>query len=135
MKLSVAVQVDGPVSGHQPITVRVLTPEQRSDEVARSTAEAPVFFLPPRRYRIEAQLGTENVKAATEIDLPAGRDTKISFKLPSAELTVMARAGSQASGAPWQVKDEKGETVLHSGAGRAADGPSCSRTLCRANTG
>jgi Ca-activated chloride channel family protein len=117
VKLSVAVQVDGPVAGHQPITVRVLTPEQRSDEVARSTAETPVFFLPPRRYRIEAQLGTENVKAATEIDLPAGRDTKISFKLPSAELTVTPRTGSQGSGSPWQVKDDKGETVLHSGAG------------------
>ena len=100
VKLSVAVQVDGTDSGHQPITVRVLTPEQRSEEVARSTAETPVFFLPPRRYRVEAQLGTENVKAATEIDLPAGRDTKISFKLPSAELTVMPRTGSQGAGSP-----------------------------------
>jgi Ca-activated chloride channel family protein len=117
VKLSVAVQVDGPVAGHQPITVRVLTPEKGSEEIARSTAEAPVFLLPPRRYRVEAQLGTENVKAATEIDLPAGRDTKISFKLPSAELTVVPRAGQLGSGAPWQVKDEKGETVLHSGAG------------------
>lgn len=117
VRLSVAVQVDGSVSGHQPITVRVMTPEQPSEEVARSTAEAPVFFLPPRRYRIEAQLGTENVKASTELDLPAGRDTKISFKLPSAELTVMGRAGFQGAGAPWKVKDEKGETVLHSGAG------------------
>jgi Ca-activated chloride channel family protein len=118
VKLSVAVQVDGPGSGLQPITVRILTPEQRSEEVARSTAEAPVFFLPPRRYRIEAQLGTENVKAATEVDLPAGRDTKISLKLLTSELTVMARADAPGSGAPWQVKDEKGQTVLHSGAGR-----------------
>jgi Ca-activated chloride channel family protein len=117
VRLSVAVQVDGVVSGQQPITVRVFTSEQGSEEIARSTAEAPVFFLPPRRYRVEAQLGTENVKAQTEVDVPAGRDTKISFKLPSAELTVMPRTGSPASGAPWQVKDNKGETVLHSGAG------------------
>ena len=117
VKLSVAVQVDGLAPGQQPITVRVFAPEQGSEEIARSTAEAPVFFLPPRRYRVEAQLGTENVKAATDVDVPAGRDTKISFKLPSAELTVMPRTGSPASGAPWQVKDGKGETVLHSGAG------------------
>ncbi len=75
-----------------------------------------MFFLPPGRYRVEAQVGTENVKASTEVEVPAGRDTKINFKLPSAELTVMPRTGPPGSGAPWQVKDEKGETVLHSGA-------------------
>lgn len=117
VKLSVVVQVDGVASGQQPITVRVLAPELNNEEIARSTAEAPVFFLPPRRYRVEAQLGTENVKAGTDVDLPPGRDTKINFKLPSAELTVMPRTGLPGSGAPWQVKDNKGETVLHSGAG------------------
>ena len=135
VKLSVAVQVDGTDSGHQPITVRVLTPEQRTEEVARSTAEAPVFLLPPRRYRVEAQLGTENVKAATEIDLPAGRDTKISFKLPSAELTVMPRAGQPGLRSPLAGKGRKGRDRTPLRRGRAADGPSCSRTLCRANTG
>jgi Ca-activated chloride channel family protein len=117
-KLAVTVQIDGPGQGpHQPVTVRVFTSGQGGQEVARSTAEAPLFFLPPGRYRVEAQVGTENVKASTEVEVPAGRDTKINFKLPSAELTVMPRTGPPGSGAPWQVKDEKGETVLHSGAG------------------
>ncbi len=86
-------------------------------EIARSTAEAPAFFLSPGRYRVEAQLGTENVKAATDVDLVAGRDAKATFRLPSAMLTVTPRIGLPGSAAPWQVKDVKGETVLHSGAG------------------
>jgi Ca-activated chloride channel family protein len=116
VKLTVAVEVDR--SGtEQPVTVRVFTAEPGGGEITRSTAEAPVFFLSPRRYRVEAQLGAENVKAATDVDLVAGRDAKATFRLPSAVLTVTPRIGIPGSGAPWQVKDVKGETVLHSGAG------------------
>lgn len=117
VKLAVTTEVDGSLSDRQPVTVRVFAADQGGGEIARSTAEAPVFFLPPRRYRVEAQLGSENVKAATDVELSAGRDAKAAFKLPSALLTVMPRSGVPGAGAPWLVKDVKGETVLHSGAG------------------
>lgn len=116
VKLAVTVEVDR--SGTElPVTVRVFAANPGGAEIARSTAEAPAFFLSPGRYRVEAQLGTENVKAATDVDLVAGRDAKATFRLPSAMLTVTPRIGLPGSTAPWQVKDVKGETVLHSGAG------------------
>ncbi|MFA5951729.1 MAG: VWA domain-containing protein [Hyphomicrobium sp.] len=118
-RLSVAVQLDAMAEPDgQTVAVRVFKADDPHREVARSTALEASFTLPPQKYRIEAQLGENNVRATADIDLQAGRDTKLALKLETATLTVAPpQSGARTAMVHWRVKDSRGRTVLHSGPG------------------
>jgi Ca-activated chloride channel family protein len=84
-------------------------------EVARSTNATPDFVLTPGRYRFEAQLAGENVRAAADVDIAAGKEFRITLKLESGEVTIRPAGASPAS--IWEIKDGVGRTVLRSGLG------------------
>jgi Ca-activated chloride channel family protein len=134
-----AAQLDGtaPPKDVQ-INFRVLRVEDQGREVARSTNATPAFLLSPGRYRFEAQLAGENVRAAADVDIAAGKEFRITLKLESAQVTVRPAAAPAGSSARshWEVKDGLGRTVLRSGLGgtktaRLAPG----RYLLRSDTG
>jgi Ca-activated chloride channel family protein len=116
VRIELSAQLDGgaPPAG-QPITFRVLGLEPTPHELARSTAPAAEFLLAPDRYRFEAQLGAQNVRAATDLDLVAGKDLKVTLKLDSGQITIKPAAGEVR----WEVRDGLGATVLRSGLGGA----------------
>lgn len=69
-----------------PIAVRVFETQGDKRLVARSTEPRPVVTLAAGQYRIEAQLGTSNVRASRLMDVSAGRDLTIGLELEAAEL-------------------------------------------------
>jgi Ca-activated chloride channel family protein len=110
-----SAQLDGaPIAKDEEITFRVLRVDEQAREVARSMSATPDFVLTPGRYRFEAQLAGENVRAAADVDIVAGKDFRITLKLESAQITIRP-AG--ASNLHWEVKDGVGRTVLRSGLG------------------
>lgn len=100
-----------PVS-RQPLSVRVLSLEGEPREIARGTALAPEFTLSAGRYRIEAAIGSLNVKAAQDIDVEAGSARRVALKLEANTLTLKL-AGSAAD-VTWELKDAKGTLVARS---------------------
>lgn len=111
-----SAQLDGapPPSGQQ-VNFRVLRLDEGAREVARSTNATPDFLLAPGRYRFEAQLAGENVRATADVDIAAGKEFRIGMKLESAQVTVKPAASAIAL--HWEVKDGLGKTVLRSGLG------------------
>jgi Ca-activated chloride channel homolog len=57
-------------------------------EVARSAVPAPEFTLAAGRYRIEAAVGTINVKAVQDVDIEAGATRKVAFKFDASTVTL-----------------------------------------------
>jgi Ca-activated chloride channel family protein len=111
-----SAQLDGAApSKDEEIYFRVLRVDDQAREVARSTNAAPDFVLTPGRYRFEAQLAGENVRAAADVDIAPGKEFRITLKLESAQVTI--RPASASPGNVWEVKDGVGRTVLRSGLG------------------
>ena len=95
------------------ISTRVLSLMGEAHEIARSTAVAPEFTLAAGRYRVEAAIGTLNVKASQDIDLEASSVRRVALKLDSGIVTLKLNtpvAGS--SGLTWEVKDSQGRLVV-----------------------
>jgi Ca-activated chloride channel family protein len=93
---------------------RVLTLDGEPREVARSTATPATFSLAAGRYRIESIYGSENVRAATDIDVVAGKDSQIAQHLAAARVTIEPTGGASAPGAAlgaWEVRDAKGGVI------------------------
>jgi Ca-activated chloride channel family protein len=115
-----AAQLDGTApSKEEKISFRVLRADDPSHEIARSTSATPDFVLTPGRYRFEAQLAGENVLAAADVDIAAGKEFRITLKLQSAQVTIKppVAAGASATNVHWEIKDGVGHTVLRSGLG------------------
>lgn len=98
------------------ISIRVFKADDARREIARGTGREATFLLPPQKYRLEARLGEENVRADATVDLVAGKVERVPLRLDIAELRVTPRSAA-ARGEPvfWRVKDETGRTVMHSG--------------------
>ncbi len=111
-----SAQLDGATPPKdEEIFFRVLRIDDQAREVARSSNATPDFVLSPGRYRFEAQLAGENVRAAADVDIATGKEFKITLKLELAQLTVRPAGTSAAS--VWEIKDGAGRTVLRSGVG------------------
>jgi Ca-activated chloride channel homolog len=120
-----SAQLDGAAAKDEEIYFRVLRIDDQAreavrstnppPEVARSTNATPDFVLTPGRYRFEAQLAGENVRAAADVDIAAGKEFRITLKLESAEVTVRLAGASPSS--IWEINDGAGRTVLRSGLG------------------
>lgn len=104
--------------GPPPIRIRILTEYAAQREIARANGATGAFRLPPARYRVEAVISGENVKAQGIVDLTSGRGGGVKLKLDAAEVAV--RAGGGGGARHWRIADGEGRTVMH--AMRGADG-------------
>lgn len=96
---------------HLPLTfTAVRLPD--SHEVARTVAREPQLELSAGQYRLEAVLGTTNVKAATEITLRPGQTQKVTLDLQAGEITLTHPGDAGGSDVLWEIKDDSRHTVL-----------------------
>jgi Ca-activated chloride channel family protein len=96
------------------VRTRILSLDGEAREVARSTAPSPEFLLSPGRYRVEASIGGQNVKAVQDIDLAPNAERRLTPRLDAALVAVrLAGAGATADVA-WEVFDPRGERVTRS---------------------
>lgn len=99
-----------------PLTYTVVRLDGEPREVLRTRAKEPDLDLAAGRYRIEAGLGSTNVRAAAEVTLTAGQAQKVALKLDAGRVTLRL-ADAQGAGAGdvfWEVRDEKRQPVLRS---------------------
>jgi Ca-activated chloride channel family protein len=99
-----------------PITYTVSRLDGEPREVLRTQAKEPDLDLAAGRYRIEARLGTTNVRAAAETTLAPGQPQKLALKLDAGRVTLRL-ADAQAAGAGdvfWEVRDDKRQSVMRS---------------------
>jgi Ca-activated chloride channel homolog len=114
-RLSVSALLDGaPPPATASISFQIFKLDQPEHEMARSRGATGKFLLPEGRYRIEARTGTLNVKDAVETKIGAGRAHKIQLKLETAQIIVSPPTGSTSRETSWEVKDQRGRTVLRS---------------------
>ena len=118
IRLDVApVMEQGPLPPQAAVLHRVLRNDGDLREIARSTDTAANFLLPAGRYRIETTLGSENVKAVTDIDVQPARDAKIAMKLQAGRVTIKPSEATAPGAAPpsWEVRDARGIVVWRGG--------------------
>ncbi len=117
-KLSVTASLEGAAAGlSAPIVYRVFQANADSREIAHSNTPNPTFMLPAGRYRLEAQIGTMNVKTLAEADVPAGSETKITMPLKAGQVSV--RQSDKASSRS-EIRDARGRIVWRSGVSAAS---------------
>ncbi len=113
--ISLSATLDGaPAPESLPLAFRVVRLDGEPREVVRTAAREPQLDLSAGRYRIEASVGTTNVKAATDVALAAGQSQKIALKLNAGHVT-LKRADEEGAGVGdvfWEIKDEDQHTVL-----------------------
>lgn len=109
------VETDAPLgenSRPQPIVYKLfqLTPLRA---VTRSSARSPSFVVAPGRYRIVAEIGARNVKAAEDIEIGPGEARKISLGVlaGNVRLNVTDSNGAALGGQYWEVLDAAGNVV------------------------
>lgn len=105
-----------PPPSNLPLTYSVVRLDGEPQEVVRTAATEPQLELTAGRYRLEAELGTTNVKTVGEIALRAGQDQKAALRLQAGEVTLHLDAGQDgANDVFWEIKDDKRQTVFRSG--------------------
>lgn len=115
-KLSVSVGLDGAASADgDGIAIHILSTDTRAVIASHMGAQG-VFMLPPQRYIVEAKYLSGGVQAEQVIDLKGQSEQKLALRLETSEVTI--EAPSTPSGF-WQVKDQRGRTVMHSAASDA----------------
>jgi Ca-activated chloride channel family protein len=80
----------------------------------RTTGKQPQLELSAGRYRIEAALGSTNIRGATELTLTAGQDQKVVFKLVAGHVTLRLAEAEAGAGNDvfWEIEDEQRHTVM-----------------------
>jgi Ca-activated chloride channel homolog len=115
--LKLSTKVDGAASlDALPLTYTVFRLDGEPREVMRMQAKEPDLELSAGRYRVEAELGATNVRAAAEVTLTAGQTQKIALKLDPGRITLRL-ADAQATNAGdvfWEVQDDKKQFVMRS---------------------
>lgn len=112
-RVIVSALLDGAAPPRElPVTFRVLSSDPSPRELARNTNTPAEFFLAAGKYRIEAQAGPNNIKAAIDTDITPGKEIKIALKLESGAVTIKP---TDTQAGHWEVKDGGGRTVLRSG--------------------
>jgi Ca-activated chloride channel family protein len=98
-----------------PIVTRVFEGEGSRRLVGQSTDPAPVFVLGSGGYRVEAQVGTLNIRTGQTITLAAGKDLSLDLKLEAGEISIAGLApGQPASAVQAAIRDAKGRVVWRS---------------------
>lgn len=112
LQLTATLDRDPPPSD-LPLTYSVVRLDGEPEEVVRTAASEPKFELAAGRYKLEAELGTTNVKTAGEIALRAGQDQKAALRLQAGEVTLNLAPGA-GSDVFWEIKDADNQTVFRS---------------------
>jgi Ca-activated chloride channel homolog len=99
-----------------PMIYRVFETTGEKQLVAHSTAAEPQFELKAGRYKVEAQLGTLNVRSSQLIDITPGKDRKTTFKLDAAEVRLggTLQTASATTDSRVEIRDSSGRTVWRS---------------------
>lgn len=81
--------------------------------LARSSQRSPSFVVAPGRYRIIAEIGARNVKAAEDIEVIAGEAKRVSLGVLAGDvrLNVTDQGGGALGGQFWEVIDAAGSVV------------------------
>lgn len=114
-KLELSATLDGaPPPSSLPLvyTVSQTAPEPR--EVARKGGAEANLNLSAGTYRLEAALGTTNVKQSTDVTLAAGQTTKVTMRLQAGNISLKIADGAAANAGDvfWEIKDEQGHALL-----------------------
>ena len=115
--LKLSAKIDGaPSLETMPITYTVFRLDGEPREVERTQAKEPDLELSAGHYRIEAELGATNVRAAAEVTLNAGQAQKIALKLDAGRVTLRLADAQAASAGDvfWEVRDDKKQFVMRS---------------------
>lgn len=96
------------------VRTRILSLDGEAREVARSTAPSPEFLLSPGRYRVEASIGGQNVKAVQDIDLAPNAERRLTPRLDAALVAVRLAGTGATADVAWEVFDPRGERVTRS---------------------
>jgi len=112
LQLTATLDRDPPPSD-LPLTYSVVRLDGEPEEVLRTAASEPQLELAAGRYKLEAELGTTNVKTAGEIALRAGQDQKAALRLQAGEVTLNLAEGV-GTDVFWEVKDDQNQTVFRS---------------------
>lgn len=94
---------------------RVTSLEGDGKEVARTVGPTLDLNLKAGRYKVEAKLGTLNVKAAQDVTLEPGKPTDLVLKLEAGEIGFKPPAGTTAGAGDvyWEIRDQAGRPVWH----------------------
>jgi hypothetical protein len=100
---------------------RVIALDGEQREVPEAQEVRLSSTLASGRYRVETELGTENVYASTEIELQSAAEAKAAQRLQAGRVTIKAaqNGGSSTTDRAWEVRDSRGQVVWkagHSGA-------------------
>lgn len=81
--------------------------------VTRSSARNPTFIVAPGKYRIVAEIGARNVRAAENVELAPGQGQKVSLGVMAGDirLKVTSENGGAPGGQYWEVVDNSGVVV------------------------
>lgn len=113
LKLSASL----PPAAVAPVTFRITPLDGDSGGPTLATAERPELLLPTGRYKVEAQAGTQNVRAEATLALSSGRDSLQELKLAAAAVTLRPAGGAAASDIYWEVRETaSGKVVWRSAA-------------------
>jgi Ca-activated chloride channel family protein len=111
-RVSLSARLDGnPPPDDLPLTFTAVRLSD-SHEVARTVAREAELELAAGQYRLEAVLGTTNVKAAAEISLRPGQAQKVTLDLKAGEITLRHPGDADGSDVLWEIKDDSRHTVL-----------------------
>lgn len=100
-------------SARPALSTRIVSLNGEEREVARSSAAAPEFTLAAGRYRVEASIGSLNVRTTQDVTLEPGSTRQISLKL-DLSLVMLRVAGTMpaGSGVSFEVRDQRGGLVV-----------------------
>jgi Ca-activated chloride channel homolog len=112
--LELSATLDGaPPPESMPLSFSVIRLDPEPREVVHTAAKEPQLDLSAGRYRIEAGLGTTNVKATTDITLAAGQTAKVALKLEAGHITLkLVGTHAGTNDVYWEIKDDTRHTVL-----------------------
>ncbi|MCH9808225.1 MAG: hypothetical protein K0U74_10880 [Alphaproteobacteria bacterium] len=112
ISVDAAVSV-GRNSRRRPIIFKLYSVGSSLQVLARSSAAAPQFLVPPGRYRVVAEVGARNVRAAENVEVAAGDDARIEMGVRAGDikLRVADSNGSPLTGQFWEVRDDAGRMV------------------------
>lgn len=95
-----------------PIVTRIFEAEGAKRLVGQSTSNIPTFVLGAGRYRIDAQLGTLNIRSTRSITLTAGKNQTVDLTLEAGAIHITGLGPEQPSVAVQAaIRDTKGRVV------------------------
>ncbi len=100
------------------IGFQVIALDGGAREVGRFSTTPQTLELPAGNYRIDAQIGGQNVRATQRVSLSAGRTTRVDFGLKAARATLKLAEGAAQTAVTdvlWEIRDASGGTIWRTG--------------------